>query len=167
MVPEIWSATDRIVCHVGLFLPTYPPNNVENQNFEKMNKIPGDIIILYICTINENHMMYCMFLRYGAWQMEFLFSFWTVFCPFASLTTQKTRILKKCKKKHGDIILPMECNRQNFFSFLTIFCPFNPPPPSPAPPAFPAKNPENQNFEKMKKMPGEIVISQKCTINDN
>ena len=54
MVPEIWSAADRIVCHVGLFLSTYPPSFF--QNFEKMNKIPGDIIILYICTINENHM---------------------------------------------------------------------------------------------------------------
>ena len=36
----------------------YPLNNPEKQNFEKMKKIPGDIIILHMCTINQNHMMY-------------------------------------------------------------------------------------------------------------
>ena len=40
------------------FLPFYPPNNPKNQNFEKMKKPPGDIIILQICTINDNHIMY-------------------------------------------------------------------------------------------------------------
>ena len=46
-----------------------------------------------------------------------------------------------------------------FFSFWTIFCPFTPPTPS--------DNPENQNFEKMKIAPGDIIILHKCTINDN
>ena len=49
----------------------------------------------------------------------------------------------------------MECNRQNFLSFWTIFCPFSP------------NNPKNQNFEKMKKTPGDIIILNKCTTNDN
>ena len=40
------------------FLPYYPPNNLKNQNFEKMRTIPGDITILYMCTINDNNMMY-------------------------------------------------------------------------------------------------------------
>ena len=40
------------------FCPLHP-NNLENQNFEKMKKrTPGVIIILHISTINENHMMY-------------------------------------------------------------------------------------------------------------
>ena len=39
------------------FLPFYPPNNMKNQNFEKM-KTSEDIIILCMCTINDNHMMY-------------------------------------------------------------------------------------------------------------
>ena len=30
---------------LGYFLPFYPPNNPENQNFEKMKKAPGDITI--------------------------------------------------------------------------------------------------------------------------
>ena len=35
-----------------------PPNYPENQNFDKMKNKPGDIIILLMCTINENHLMY-------------------------------------------------------------------------------------------------------------
>ena len=46
------------------FLPFYPPNNPKNQNFEKMKKRPGDIIILHMCTKNDNHMMY------GSGEME-------------------------------------------------------------------------------------------------
>ena len=38
-------------------LPFYPPNNLENQNFAKMNKGPGDVIILHMCTINDHNMM--------------------------------------------------------------------------------------------------------------
>ena len=135
MIPEIWSATDRIFCHFGLFfdiLPRsqskkskfwkneknsqryyhftqayhkwrsydiwflrygaqqteffvildhffsfYPSNNLKNQNFEKTKKTPGDITILHMCTINDDHMIY------GSWDMErdgqnFL-SFWSVF----------------------------------------------------------------------------------------
>ena len=57
MVPEIQSETDRIFGHFGPFCtllppPTphpNPPNDPENQNFEKkMKKMPGDIILLYI-----------------------------------------------------------------------------------------------------------------------
>ena len=40
-----------------------PPNNPENQKF-KTEKTHGDIIILHICTINDNNMMY------GSWDME-------------------------------------------------------------------------------------------------
>ena len=32
------------------FLPFYSPNNPKNQNFEKMKKLPGDIIILHKST---------------------------------------------------------------------------------------------------------------------
>ena len=42
----------------AIFLPFYHSNNPQNQNFEKMKKIPGDIIILLLCTTNDNHMMY-------------------------------------------------------------------------------------------------------------
>ena len=58
MIPEIQSETDRTFCHFGTVFALLPPDNPENQNFEKMKKTPRDIIILHMCNINENHMMY-------------------------------------------------------------------------------------------------------------
>ena len=43
MVPEIWSATDKIFVILGRFLPFYFPNP-ENQNFEKVNKVFGYVM---------------------------------------------------------------------------------------------------------------------------
>ena len=34
-------------------------------------------------------------------------------------------------------------------------------------PFYPPNNPKNQNFEKMKKPPGDIITLHMCTINDN
>ena len=66
----------------------------------------------YICTINEDHMIY------GSWNIrcnrhKFL-SFWAIFCPFSPLTTRKikTLILKKTPR---DIIILHIC---------TIWCMF-------------------------------------------
>ena len=75
------------------FLPFYPTNNLENQNFEKMYKTTEDIIILHMCTIHENHTMY------GSGDMEYnrqnFFSLWTIFCRFTTLTNQKIKMLEK------------------------------------------------------------------------
>ena len=61
-----------------------------------MKEAPGDIIILHMCTINDSHIVY------GSWDMEHdrqnVLSFWTVFCTFTPLTTQKIKILKNWKK---------------------------------------------------------------------
>ena len=57
MVPEIWNATEFFVI-LDHFLPFYPHMDPENQNFGKMEKIPEDIIILPMCTINDSHMMH-------------------------------------------------------------------------------------------------------------
>ena len=113
-------------CDRQNFLPfwtifcTYPPNNPKNQNFEKMKKLPGDIIF-HMCTINDNHMMY------GSWDMErdrqnFLL-FWTVFFPF----TPQNQNFKKMKiiiKNNGS--WDIERDGQIFLSFWTIFCAFTP-----------------------------------------
>ena len=75
IVPEIWSAMDRIFFVIlDCLLSFYLPNNLKNQNFEKMKKTPGDIIILHMCTINDNHMMY------GSWDMEHVTD--RIFCHF-------------------------------------------------------------------------------------
>ena len=88
-----------ILCH---FLPFYTTSNLQNQNFEKMKKTPGDIIGLHKCTINANHIMY------GSLDMQHdrqnFLSFWTIFFPFTLLTTMKIKILKKWKK-HQEISL--------------------------------------------------------------
>ena len=40
------------------FLPFYTPKSPKNQNFLKMKKISGDMIILHMCTKNFDHVMY-------------------------------------------------------------------------------------------------------------
>ena len=42
---------------MGYFLPSDPPKNTKSPNFEKMKKT-GNVIILNLCTINDDHMMY-------------------------------------------------------------------------------------------------------------
>ena len=58
MVPEIWTATEKFFVILGHFLHFHPLNNRENQEFEKNNKASGDIIILHMYIMNQNHMMY-------------------------------------------------------------------------------------------------------------
>ena len=92
----------EIVDILGHFLPFQPLDNLKNQNFN-IEKTPGDIIILHICTINGNNIMYC------SWDKEHnrhnFLPFWTVFCPFTPLGTQKINFLKKMEKTLEDIII--------------------------------------------------------------
>ena len=80
----------------GHFLPSNTPNNPKYQNFEKTKKKSEDII-LHMCITNDNHIMCGVLQRF--------LSFWTIFCPFNPLTTQKIKILKTMKKHPGDIII--------------------------------------------------------------
>ena len=83
-------------CHFDHFLPFYPHNNPKNQNFERLKKTHGDIIILHKCTRNTDHMLY--------YSLDMVcnrfhcFSFWAIFYSFTSLTGQKIKLLKKWKK---------------------------------------------------------------------
>ena len=58
MVPEIWSATDRI-CHLGQLFALLPPPpplpNSPKMKTSKTKKNPGDIMILHKCTKNHDH----------------------------------------------------------------------------------------------------------------
>ena len=98
MVPEIWSVMDTIFCLLRPFFALYPLNNPKNQSFEKLKKIPGDIIILHKCTKNHDHMLYCS-LDMAHNICNCYFSFWATFCLFTSLTAQKIKIKKKNFKK--------------------------------------------------------------------
>ena len=100
-----------------------------------MKKMPWDIIILCLCTTNDNYMMH------GSWDMEhnrhIFFVVLDYFLPFYSpnhLPNQNFE--KKTKKPPGDIIILLKCtindnhmmygswdmksNRQNFLSFWAI-----------------------------------------------
>ena len=95
--------------------PFHPPNSSKTQNFIKMKKKPGDII-LHMCTKNHDHVLFC------SWDMacdrcNCYFSFWEIFCPFTPLTAQKIKILIKWKKTPGDIIILYMCTK-NYYQMI-------------------------------------------------
>ena len=140
MVAEIWSAMDRSFCHFEpIFVLLPPPNNPKNQTFEKTT---DDIIILNMCTINDNYMIY------GSWDMkrdgQNFFVILDHFLPFYPPNNLKNQNFEKVKKTHGDIIILNKCTKNHdhmlhcswdtmrdgcnsYFLFWGIFCPFNPP----------------------------------------
>ena len=141
-----------------------PLTNQKIKILKKMKKLPGDIIILQRCTINDNPMMY------GSWDTKHdrqnFFSFWIIFLPFYPPNNLKNQNFEKMKKMPGHIItlqrgtknhdhmlqcfLDMEHNRCNcYFSFWAIFLPFYLP-----------NAPKKSKFKKMKKNPGDIIIVQ-------
>ena len=76
---------------LGYFLPFHPPPPPpppqENQNFEKIKKALADVVLLHVCTLYEDQMMY------GSWDIKHneqnFLSFWAIFCPFTPLKTKK------------------------------------------------------------------------------
>ena len=93
-----------------------PRENPKNQNFEKNENKLLEISSSYTCTKKKN-------MRYGSWDMEWdrqnFLSFWDSFWSFTSLTTQKTKMLKKMKKASGDItILQMYTINDNYDVWL-------------------------------------------------
>ena len=97
MLPKIWSMTDNFLSFWVIFCPFTPLLIPKINICKKMYKKPADIILLHMCTINEDHMMS------GFWNIrhdrQSFLSFWAIFCPLTLLTTWKIKILKKMKKK--------------------------------------------------------------------
>ena len=90
---------------LGNFLSFYPPNNLKNQNFEKIKKAAGDVTILHMSVKNHNHMMFT------SWDMEtdrhnFL-SFWTIFALLPHYWLWKLKFGNV--KKPGYVILLQMC----------------------------------------------------------
>ena len=82
---------------LGYFSPFILPENPKNQNFEKMKKSNGDIIILHVCTKNHNHMMFDSWDReWDGW--NFLIAILAYYLPFYPINNPGTQILKKWKK---------------------------------------------------------------------
>ena len=115
MLTQIWSAcTDNffsfqaIVCSFAqLLIPKI-------KIWRKCKTKPGDIILLQMCTINRDHMMY------GSWDMKFnrhnVFVIVCIFLPFylpPPLNSPKKNIWKKWKKTPGDIIILHNCTKNH------------------------------------------------------
>ena len=118
------------------FLYFYPPNNPKNQNFEKIKKSSGGIIILHKCTLNDNYIMSDFWgMTCNGW------SYFGPFLPYYSPDNPKNQIFEKMKISSGDIIILHKCTKNHnhmlycsfdmtlngcnfYFSFWAIFCPF-------------------------------------------
>ena len=60
--------------------------------WKKCTKRPRNIILLHMCTINEDHVMYgSSDIRH---KKQSFWSFWVIFCPLTPLTTWIIKILK-------------------------------------------------------------------------
>ena len=72
-----WDWVRQTNCFVLLdhFLPFYPPNNPENQNFQNMKKAYEDVIMLYMCP--KITIIWCMLPH--SWVQH------TIFCHFGSI----------------------------------------------------------------------------------
>ena len=151
MVPEIWSATDRIFLSQVYQKPDHRLYCSWDMAGDRCNYFhfglyvsplllpPGVIIIWHKCTKNHDHMLY------SSWDMARdrcnFFSFWPIFCPFCPPNSPKNQNLIKKKKTPGDIIILHKCTKNRdhmlycswdmvrdrcnlYFSFWAIFCPF-------------------------------------------
>ena len=151
MVPEIWSATDRIFLSQVYQKPDHRLYCSWDMACDRCNYFhfglyvshlllpPGVIIIWHKCTKNHDHMLY------SSWDMARdrcnFFSFWPIFCPFCPPNSPKNQNLIKKKKTPGDIIILHKCTKNRahmlycswdmvrdrcnwYFSFWAVFCPF-------------------------------------------
>ena len=83
------------------FLPFHSPDDPENQNFEQLKKTPGDIIILHMCIINDNHIMYCS--RHMERDQQEFFVILDRFLPFYPPNDPQNQNFIKTKLTPGDI----------------------------------------------------------------
>ena len=161
LVPEIRSITDINFCHSGLFFALLPPYGPRKSKFWKNEK--NTWRYYHFTNVYHKWQSYDVwFLRYGVQQTEF-FVILDRFLPFYPPMDPENQNFQKNGKNtwryyHFTNIndshmiygsSDMEWNGQNFLTFWTIFCP------------------KNKNFEKMKKLLGDIIILHKCNINDN
>ena len=110
-VHEIWHVMDvNVIFHFGLYFSLYHPNSPKNENFKKMKKTPGDIIILHNCTKNHDHMLYCSWdMACGRCNCYFLSS---ISCPFTTKQPKKLNF-KKMKKAPRNIIILHNCTKNH------------------------------------------------------
>ena len=147
---------------LGHFLPSYPPKNLKNQNFEKWKNLLE--ISSFDTSALKITIMWCTVPEIQSERDNTFLSFWAISCPFCP-DNQENQNFKIEKKTPGDIIiLHISAINDNywcivpeiwsvwwteFFVILDHFLSFYPP-----------MDPENQNFDKRKKIPEDIIILQ-------
>ena len=142
MLTQIWNAcTDTFFCHFRPFFAFFAPLLTPKINiWKKCKKTPGHIILLHMCTINQDHMMN------GSWDMKFnrqnFFVILDSILPFYPPSTLKNENIKN-DKSPGDMIILHKCTKNHdhmlycswymlyercncYFSFWAIFYLFTP-----------------------------------------
>ena len=97
MLTQIWHAcTNIIFCHFRPYFSLLPHYWPQTLDFGKNAKKHGDIILLHMCTINQDHMIH------GSWDMKFnRHNFFVIsgkFLPFYPPNTLKNEKIKNEKK---------------------------------------------------------------------
>ena len=93
MVPQIWSAMNRIFCHFGLLLPFYP---LTTWKIKILKNEKNTWRYYHFTHVYHKWQSYDVwFLRYEAWRTEFFIL--DCFLPFYLQTTWKINILKNWK----------------------------------------------------------------------
>ena len=160
MLPQIWSVTENFVI-LDHFFHFDPLITQKIKILKKWKKAPGDVIILHMCTINDN-----MIMAPEMWSATDNF----LSCPFTPQQPIKSKFRKNLKNG-GDITILHMCtinvnhmmysswdmkhNAQNFWSFWAIFYPFNH-----------QTTHKMKTLKKWKKTPEDTIILHMFTIHD-
>ena len=114
-----------------IFCPPPPPPK------KKKKRSPWKIRIRYFTYFHQKTQSYVVwFLRYSVRQIEFL-SFWAIFCPFTTLTPEKSKFFEKnaWSYQHFTLVYPKwqsydvwfvkyGVQQTQFFVILVYFLPF-------------------------------------------
>ena len=128
---RVWQCDRLKVAIRGHFLPAPPPPP------KKKKRSPWKIRIRYFTYFHQKTQSYVVwFLRYSVRQIEFL-SFWAIFCPFTTLTPEKSKFFEKnaWRYQHFTLVYPKwqsydvwflkyGVQQTQFFVILVYFLPF-------------------------------------------
>ena len=136
----------------------YPTICLKNQYLEKKKKKTGDIIMLHMCTVNDNHKIY------GSWDLghnRYNFCHFGLFFALLAPNDPENQTFFKNEKMPGHIILHMYTINGNHIMYGSwdmhsatdrTFCHFGPFFTNLLPPPISPNNPQNKNFDKIKKL---------------
>ena len=99
MIYVSWDMECNKKCFLSFWVIFFPFTQLKTQKIKILKiwkKKPGDIILLHICTINEDYMMY------GSWDIRhnglIFFLAWTIVCCFTPSWLAKSKFWKKNEK---------------------------------------------------------------------